>query len=62
MKVCCILVNILLVEGGIGNIYNEMILFLIFGCGLYGKNFVFKNVLVINLINIKMVVKWRNNM
>lgn len=62
MKVCCILVNILFVEGGIGDIYNEMILLLILGCGFYGKNFVFCNVFVVNLINVKIVVKWRNNM
>ena len=49
-------------EGGIGNIYNEMIPSLTLGCGSYGKNSVSKNVSAINLINIKTVAKRRNNM
>ncbi|ELA03183.1 bifunctional acetaldehyde-CoA/alcohol dehydrogenase [Enterococcus faecalis] len=62
MKACRILVNTPSAEGGIGNIYNEMIPSLTLGCGSYGKNFVSKNVSAINLINIKTVAKRRNNM
>ncbi len=62
MKVCRILVNTPSAEGGIGNIYNEMIPSLTLGCGSYGKNSVSKNVSAINLINIKTVAKRRNNM
>ncbi|NSN01809.1 bifunctional acetaldehyde-CoA/alcohol dehydrogenase [Enterococcus faecalis] len=62
MKACRILVNTPSAEGGIGNIYNEMIPSLTLGCGSYGKNSVSKNVSAINLINIKMVAKRRNNM
>lgn len=61
MKVCCVFVNILLVVGGIGDMYNELILFLILGCGLYGRNLILYNVSVIDLLNIKMIVKWCNN-
>jgi len=62
MKACRILVNTPSAEGGIGNIYNEMIPSLTLGCGSYGKNSVSKNVSAINLINIKRVAKRRNNM
>ena len=62
MKACRILVNTPSAEGGIGNIYNEMIPSLTLGCGSYGKNSVSKNVSSINLINIKTVAKRRNNM
>ncbi|HAP4786447.1 bifunctional acetaldehyde-CoA/alcohol dehydrogenase [Enterococcus faecalis] len=62
MKACRILVNTPSAEGGIGNIYNEMIPSLTLGCGSYGKNSVSKNVSAINLINIKTVTKRRNNM
>lgn len=62
MKACRILVNTPSAEGGIGNIYNEMVPSLTLGCGSYGKNSVSKNVSAINLINIKTVAKRRNNM
>lgn len=62
MKACRILVNTPSAEGGIGNIYNEMIPSLTLGCGSCGKNSVSKNVSAINLINIKTVAKRRNNM
>ncbi|EJM6268843.1 bifunctional acetaldehyde-CoA/alcohol dehydrogenase [Enterococcus faecalis] len=62
MKACRILVNTPSAEGGIGNIYNEMLPSLTLGCGSYGKNSVSKNVSAINLINIKTVAKRRNNM
>ncbi len=62
MKACRILVNTPAAEGGIGNIYNEMIPSLTLGCGSYGKNSVSKNVSAINLINVKTVAKRRNNM
>ncbi|MGL4696967.1 bifunctional acetaldehyde-CoA/alcohol dehydrogenase [Enterococcus larvae] len=62
MKACRVLVNSPSAEGGIGNIYNEMIPSLTLGCGSYGKNSVSKNVSAINLINIKTVAKRRNNM
>ncbi|KAF1299545.1 bifunctional acetaldehyde-CoA/alcohol dehydrogenase [Enterococcus sp. JM4C] len=62
MKACRILVNTPSAEGGIGNIYNEMIPSLTLGCGSYGKNSVSRNVSAINLINVKTVAKRRNNM
>ena len=62
MKACRILVNTPSAEGGIGDIYNEMIPSLTLGCGSYGKNSVSRNVSAINLINIKTVAKRRNNM
>lgn len=62
MKACRILVNTPASEGGIGDIYNEMVPSLTLGCGSYGKNSVSKNVSSINLINIKTVAKRRNNM
>lgn len=62
MKACRILVNSPAAEGGIGDIYNEMIPSLTLGCGSYGKNSVSKNVTAINLMNVKTVAKRRNNM
>ncbi|MDR1013087.1 MAG: bifunctional acetaldehyde-CoA/alcohol dehydrogenase, partial [Lactobacillales bacterium] len=62
MKACRLLVNSPSSEGGIGDIYNEMIPSLTLGCGSYGKNSVSKNVSAINLINIKTLAKRRNNM
>ncbi|MCD5028125.1 bifunctional acetaldehyde-CoA/alcohol dehydrogenase [Enterococcus asini] len=62
MKACRILVNSPSAEGGIGNIYNEMIPSLTLGCGSYGHNSVSKNVSAINLINVKTIAKRRNNM
>lgn len=62
MKACRILVNTPSAEGGIGNIYNEMIPSLTLGCGSYGKNSVSRNVSAVNLINVKTVAKRRTNM
>lgn len=62
VKVICVIWNLLLIFGGIGDVYNFFLFLLIFGCGLYGKNFVGNNVSVVNLINIKCVGRWRNNM
>lgn len=62
MKACRVLINTPASEGGIGDIYNEMIPSLTLGCGSYGKNSVSKNVSSINLINIKTLAKRRNNM
>ena len=62
MKACRILVNSPSAEGGIGNIYNEMIPSLTLGCGSYGHNSVSRNVSAINLINVKTIAKRRNNM
>lgn len=62
MKACRILINSPSSEGGIGDIYNELIPSLTLGCGSYGKNSVSKNVSAINLINIKTLAKRRNNM
>ena len=42
MKACRILVNTPSAEGGIGNIYNEMIPSLTLGCGSYGKTLFLK--------------------
>lgn len=62
MKACRILVNSPTSQGGIGDIYNNMIPSLTLGCGSYGKNSVSKNVSTVNLINIKTIAKRRNNM
>lgn len=62
MKACRILVNSPSAEGGIGDIYNEMIPSLTLGCGSYGKNSVSRNVSAVNLINVKTLAKRRNNM
>ena len=57
MKACRILVNSPSAEGGIGDIYNEMIPSLTLGCGSYGKNSVSRNVSAVNLINVKTLAK-----
>ncbi|MDI8771158.1 bifunctional acetaldehyde-CoA/alcohol dehydrogenase, partial [Salmonella enterica subsp. enterica serovar Lubbock] len=44
MKACRILVNTPTSQGGIGDIYNEMIPSLTLGCGSYGKNSISQNV------------------
>ncbi|MGX7014153.1 bifunctional acetaldehyde-CoA/alcohol dehydrogenase [Vagococcus silagei] len=62
MNACRILINCPAAQGGIGDIYNEMIPSLTLGCGSYGKNSVSKNVTAINLINTKTLTKRRNNM
>ncbi|MBJ8350351.1 bifunctional acetaldehyde-CoA/alcohol dehydrogenase [Streptococcus zalophi] len=62
MKACRILVNSPSAEGGIGNIYNEMIPSLTLGCGSHGRNSVSHNVGAIDLINVKTLAKRRNNM
>ena len=62
MKACRILVNTPSSEGGIGDIYNELIPSLTLGCGSYGKNSVSHNVSALDLINIKTVAKRRKNM
>lgn len=62
MKACRLLVNTPASEGGIGNIYNEMIPSLTLGCGSYGKNSISRNVSAVNLINVKTLAKRRNNM
>lgn len=62
MKACRVLVNTPSAEGGIGDIYNEMIPSLTLGCGSYGKNSVSRNVSAVNLINVKTLAKRRNNM
>ncbi len=62
MNACRILINSPAAQGGIGDIYNEMIPSLTLGCGSYGKNSVSKNVTSVNLINTKTVTKRRNNM
>ncbi|WP_442878045.1 bifunctional acetaldehyde-CoA/alcohol dehydrogenase [Carnobacterium sp.] len=62
MKACRILVNSPTAQGGIGDLYNNMIPSLTLGCGSYGKNSVSKNVSTIDLLNIKTIAKRRNNM
>jgi len=62
MKACRVLVNTPSAEGGIGDIYNEMIPSLTLGCGSYGKNSVSRNVSAVNLINVKTLAKRRKNM
>ena len=62
MNACRILINSPAAQGGIGDIYNDMIPSLTLGCGSYGKNSVSKNVTAINLINTKTVTKRRKNM
>ncbi|MEG2254449.1 MAG: aldehyde dehydrogenase family protein, partial [Vagococcus sp.] len=53
MKACRILVNTPTSQGGIGDIYNEMIPSLTLGCGSYGKNSTSQNVSTVNLLNYK---------
>ncbi|WP_297075694.1 aldehyde dehydrogenase family protein, partial [uncultured Enterococcus sp.] len=60
MKACRILVNTPSAEGGIGDIYNEMLPSLTLGCGSYGRNSVSRNVSAVNLINVKTLAKRRN--
>lgn len=62
MKACRILVNTPAAEGGIGNIYNEMVPSLTLGCGSYGHNSISHNVSAVDLINVKTLAKRRNNM
>ena len=62
MKACRILVNTPAAEGGIGNIYNEMLPSLTLGCGSYGHNSISHNVSAVDLINVKTLAKRRNNM
>ncbi|AQP54699.1 bifunctional acetaldehyde-CoA/alcohol dehydrogenase [Vagococcus penaei] len=62
MKACRILINSPASQGGIGDIYNEMIPSLTLGCGSYGKNSVSRNVTAVNLLNYKTLAKRRNNM
>ncbi|MCP6711468.1 hypothetical protein NL489_29390, partial [Klebsiella pneumoniae] len=57
MNACRVLVNSPSAEGGIGNIYNEMIPSLTLGCGSYGHNSVSHNVSAVDLINIKTIAK-----
>ena len=62
MKACRVLVNSPSAEGGIGNIYNNMIPSLTLGCGSYGPNSVSHNVSSFDLLNVKTLSKRRNNM
>ena len=62
MKACRVLVNSPSSEGGIGNIYNNMIPSLTLGCGSYGHNSVSHNVSSFDLLNVKTLSKRRNNM
>ena len=62
MKACRVLVNSPSAEGGIGNIYNNMIPSLTLGCGSYGHNSVSHNVSSFDLLNGKTLSKRRNNM
>ena len=62
MKACRIIVNSPTAQGGIGDLYNNMVPSLTLGCGSYGKNSVSQNVSTINLLNIKTIAKRRNNM
>ena len=62
MKACRVLVNSPSAEGGIGNIYNNMIPSLTLGCGSYGHNSVSHNVSSFDLLNVKTLSKRRNIM
>ena len=62
MKACRVLVNSPSAEGGIGNIYNNMIPSLTLGCGSHGHNSVSHNVSSFDLLNVKTLSKHRNNM
>ena len=62
MKACRVLVNSPSSEGGIGNIYNNMIPSLTLGCGSQGHNSVSHNVSSFDLLNVKTLSKRRNNM
>ena len=48
--------------GGIGNVYNSFLPSLTLGCGSYGHNSIGGNVSAVNLLNVKIVGKRRNNM
>ena len=62
MKACRVLVNSPSAEGGIGNIYNNMIPSLTLGCCSHGHNSVSHNVSSFDLLNVKTLSKRRNNM
>lgn len=62
MKACRVLVNTPSAVGGIGNMYNELIPSLTLGCGSYGRNSISHNVSAVDLLNIKIIAKRRNNM
>ncbi len=63
MKTCRIVVNTPSSHGGIGDIYNFYLApSLTLGCGSWGGNSICENVGVKHLINIKSVLKRRNNM
>ena len=62
MNACRVLVNSPSAQGGIGNLYNEMIPSLTLGCGSYGHNSVSHNVTAVDLINVKTIAKRRDNM
>lgn len=62
MKACRVLVNSPSAEGGIGNIYNNMIPSLTLGCGSHGHNSISHNVSSFDLLNVKTLLKRRNNM
>ena len=62
MKACRVLVNSPSAEGGIGNIYNNMIPSLTLGCGSHGHNSMSHNVSSFDLLNVKTLSKRRNNM
>ena len=62
MKACRVLVNSPSAEGGIGNIYNNMIPSLTLGCGSHGHNSISHNVSSFDLLNVKTLSKRRNNM
>lgn len=63
MKTCRILINTPSSQGGIGDIYNfKLTPSLTLGCGSWGGNSISENVGVKHLLNIKTVVKRRENM
>ena len=62
MKACRVLVNSPSAEGGIGNIYNNMIPSLTLGCGSHGHNSILHNVSSFDFLNVKTLSKRRNNM
>ena len=63
MKACRILINTPSALGGIGDLYNFMLLpSLTLGCGSWGSNSVSENVGIKQLLNVKTVAKRRENM
>ncbi|MFL2100466.1 bifunctional acetaldehyde-CoA/alcohol dehydrogenase [Desemzia sp. FAM 23991] len=62
MKAGRVIVNSPTAQGGIGDIYNNMLPSLTLGCGSHGRNSVSTNVSAVNLLNVKTVAKRRNNM